>query len=65
MSRARPGIRRSRVRTPALAHAELHLLMPLPPKATKPLGQKFANRLRAWFYGWLRSRAARWIKAGL
>jgi hypothetical protein len=52
----RPGIRRSKVRTPQLALAEIRTLMPLPQRR---------KSLRALFYGWFRSFCARNMKAGL
>lgn len=32
---------------------------------SRPLAKKLAYQLRARFFGWVRSKAARWIKAGL
>lgn len=53
----RPGIRRTRVRSPQLALAELRTLIPKqPPKSWT---------LRDWFYGCIRSFCARHMKAGL
>lgn len=52
---SRPGIRRSRVRSPQLALAELRALQP-PVRPWSPLRS---------LYKWIRSLSARGMKAGL